>query len=492
MPPRPLGAFMHRHLPVLAFALLLGLPAAPVEGWALPEAWEEWLSTAALYALRGPGSFPPSTGVPGPPAELAETQVTTDAAAQNEPAVAVHPTDPSSVLAGWNDYGAAGGGTQVWTGVGTSHDGGATWNSRLLFPYPAAAVIPSVVKNALGTAGVPFTHGGDPAVGFNARGVGLAVQLVLSTLGTASAITAQATLDKGDTFLPPVYAAWEDVTVPHGLTDKPWTRGDLRSEWFYVCWTHFSAVHLGFGYQDDINIWFTASRDGFGAVWSEGMKISNEGTVQGCDLGVGPDGSVYVVYFDFTTNLRSGGPMKIVKSSDHGATWGAPVTMGIAEPLILPKSAFRYGQFPRIAVDPGSGALYVVWAEGDGGDIVLVRSTDGGATWSPKAVVNNDHTGSAQHFPAIDVAPSGKVVVGFYDRRDDPANRVMRYYLAESTDGGATFPVQVPAGPSTVDGLATTWFFMGDYTDLRIGSDGRVHAVWTAAPGTNQDIYATV
>lgn len=473
---------MTRSLRAPGLALALLLLAAPLltapalsEG---PGAREEWLSTPVLAYLRG---LPSSVAEPDAPLLAGDVKVTTSGAAQNEPAVAVNPLDPKNVLVGWNDYDSAASGAYVWTGIGTSTDGGATWNSRILAPSPKG--IPALVRNLLAEFDVPFTFAGDPIVAFNQLGVGLAGGLVAGqNLFQDSALYVQATLDKGTTFLPPIYAAWSGYTVPTGLTDKPWMRGDLNSKWFYICWTHFSG---------DINIWFTRSGDGLGLVWEAPEKLSTEGGVQGCDIGIGPGGEVYVVYLDFIFGLTGGGTMKVFKSTDNGDTFTGPVTIAGVQPLSLPNSAFRYQHFPRIAVDQGNGHVYVAWAEGTGGDIVLTKSTDGGATWSPKKLVNNDGTGKAQHMPSIHVAPDGKVVVGFYDRRDDAGNRIMRYYLAESTDGGASFPLQYPAGASTVDGLNTRWWFMGDYTDLRIGSDGKPHAVWTAAPGTNQDIYTT-
>lgn len=454
--------------------LLLAPLAAPAAGEA-DIRLEDVLSTASLVAL----GLLPGAGEDLGGAD-AGGRITTSAAAQNEPAVAVNPTDPTNVLAAWNDYDTAASGAGVWTGIGTSHDGGATWNARILGPSPKS--VPAPVKRVFREAGIPFTYAGDPVLGFNAAGVGLAGGLVFDSF-TSSALYVQATGGPGsvagDHFGPPILTAWSGVNVPVGLTDKPWMRGDLAGKNFYQCWTHFAG---------SIQIHVTASHDGFGLTWTNPVQVSTENGVQGCDIGIEPDGTVHIVYYDFGFGLTGGGPMKIATSEDGGLTWTAPRTIGVAAPLGLPNSAFRYNQFARVAVDPTSGALYVVWTEGSG-DVVLTKSTDGGMTWSAKKVVNNDGTGRAQFFPAIDVGPDGKVVVGFYDRREDTANRVAKYYFAESTDGGATFPVQYAANGATIDGLNTTHWFMGDYTDLRIGKDGRIHAVFTVTPNGNQDVY---
>lgn len=472
-------------LPVrlMAFSFATVLLTAPLAllpaGTAAPEGGEAWLSTLPLSVMRGVRA-PEGAGEPGAATNVA---VTTNTAAQNEPAVAVNPADPNDVLAGWNDYSAAGGQTQVWDGVGTSHDGGQTWNSRLLEPNPKT--VPAQVQNVFRTLGIPFTHGGDPILGYNEAGVGVIGQIIFNGDLSASAIAVQTTLDQGDTFLPPVLVAWSGHNVPQGFTDKPWMRADTNGNNFYICWTHFGS---GFS---STTIYFTASTDGLGLTWTPPIAASTESTVQGCDIGVAPNGDVYLAYFDFNGGLANGGPQKVRKSTDGGVTFGNAVTVGTAAPLAMPNSAFRYNQFPRIAVSPADGAVYVAWAEGSG-DIMLVKSSDGGSTWTPKKVVNNDGTGRAQYMPSIDVAPDGKVMVGFYDRRDSTTNRVAKYTFAESTDGGATFPVQYATGTASIDGLATTWWFQGDYTDLRIGKDGRAHSVFTAANAGNQDIYSNV
>lgn len=468
---------IHRSSLATAFALLVltaPMTALPAASGSQADVWD-LLSSPVVAALRG---------VPGggevPSAESAdEAQVTRSTAAQNEPGVAVNPLNPMNVIAGWNDYDTRASGAGVWTGIGTSKDGGATWNDRILGPSPRD--VPGAVRARLTTLDVPFTYAGDPIVAFNGLGTAVAGGLIFDGFDR-SAIYVQTSLDGGDSFTPQLLIAWDDHNVPAGFTDKPWMRADTTGNGVYVCWSHFLQ-------SGGITIYATASQDGLGLVWTNPVPVSTEGFVQGCDIGVGPDGEVYITYHHMTGwGNAGGGYAKMVKSTDKGVTWSAPSTIGSIAPLNLPNAAFRYNHFPRIAVDPTDGAVYVAWAEGSG-DVVLTKSTDGGASWSAKRLVNNDGTGRAQFFPAIDVGPDGKVVVGFYDRREDPANRVAKYYLAESTDGGLTFPVQHAAGASTIDGLNTRHWFMGDYTDLRVGSDGKAHAVWAAAPGTNQDIY---
>jgi hypothetical protein len=99
-----------------------------------------------------------------------------------------------------------------------------------------------------------------------------------------------------------------------------------------------------------------------------------------------------------------------------------------------------------------------------------------------------------EHFFAWATAtPTGAVYVGWYDSRNDPFNAKVQYFVAKSTDGGKTFPVQVPV--SDVAFNPCTGFpgcgFFGDYTQLVSGPDGVVHAAWSdTRDGASMQIWS--
>ena len=72
-------------------------------------------------------------------------------------------------------------------------------------------------------------------------------------------------------------------------------------------------------------------------------------------------------------------------------------------------------------------------------DIVLVRSTDGGATWSPKLRVNHDPAGADQAMPNVAVDGRGRVYAAWYDRRDAANGDSVNTYASVSVDGGMSF-----------------------------------------------------
>lgn len=145
----------------------------------------------------------------------------------------------------------------------------------------------------------------------------------------------------------------------------------------------------------------------------------------------------------------------IMRSTDGGNHWSPPtavsnnpVTDDVDPNNVVPlrTGADVGGGIPDIAVDPHSGRLYVVWEDsrfsGTHNDIAMSTSTDEGKTWSTPIKVNQTLVPVLAFTPAVDVLANGTVSVAYYDIRDDPGNPsslLTDYFLADSTDGGATW-----------------------------------------------------
>jgi hypothetical protein len=143
----------------------------------------------------------------------------------------------------------------------------------------------------------------------------------------------------------------------------------------------------------------------------------------------------------------------------------------------------RVYNYPVIGVDKSdgkySGNLYVAMYAWTGAylRVQVIRSTDGGTTWSqpvPLAPKSDTHD---QFFPSISVSSAGLVGVSWLDRRNDPNDINYQAFAAISTDGGQTFPntqlTQAFSNPDTNG--AYNW--MGDYIgNTWIG--GKFIAAW--------------
>jgi hypothetical protein len=105
---------------------------------------------------------------------------------------------------------------------------------------------------------------------------------------------------------------------------------------------------------------------------------------------------------------------------------------------------------------------------------MVVKSTDGGNTWSTPVRINNDPPGNEQFFTwmAVDNV-TGNIYTVFYDRRNYSDTRT-DVYFAYSNDGGDTWVNErISASP-----FQSTITFLGDYIGIT-AHNGRVRPIWT-------------
>jgi hypothetical protein len=145
---------------------------------------------------------------------------------------------------------------------------------------------------------------------------------------------------------------------------------------------------------------------------------------------------------------------------------------------------------------PHNGRVYLVFTreqqnESDNMDIYLAYSDDNGATWSTPQRLNDDATANSQFLPKIALDPtSGKIAVVWYDARNDLGsggsgdtdglpNDDAQFWGTFSTDGGATFGpnIQISAGTSNSHDSGNGIDY-GDYTGLSFDG-GIAHPAWS-------------
>src|ERR671918_168620 len=84
-----------------------------------------------------------------------------------------------------------------------------------------------------------------------------------------------------------------------------------------------------------------------------------------------------------------------------------------------------------------------------GTDVMFVRSTDGGASFSTPVRINDDATTNKWHwFGTFSVAPNGRLDAVWYDTRNDAGNFLSQLFYSYSTDAGATWSPNVPVSGS--------------------------------------------
>jgi len=447
---------------------------------------------------------------------------------QTEPHIAVNPRNPDHIVVGVIDYNFPSVSAYV------SIDGGASWEGPFLVKY---------LQRDLGT-------GGDPVVGFDRKGNVYYAMLsigeeevrvgpyVIADLISSVAISSSA--DGGRTWSEPVSGARSDIKLRQSFVDefgrlrglisfefidKPWMavgpdKLNPGEDAIYVTYTEFAVVYEIF-YSGELAFLANPVLEttiklvkgtNEGRSWSAPVAVSptvvrqfgpgagSKRVLQGSNVAVAPDGTVYVAYLDTLDDgeMRGLAEIKVVRSDDGGRTWSNPVTAAVFNEIpFRPRSAnFRYwaSAFPQMDIGP-NGEVYIVFVGKpvekplDDGDVYFVRSLDGGRTWSRPLRLNDDETNRLQFFPAIAVDPKGTIHVIWGDMRDDPSEIRYHIYYTRSEDRGETWGFEVrEIGQRFVNTRVTDSYsnpnycfpqgaFIGDYFAIE-ATENDVYAVW--------------
>ncbi len=386
----------------------------------------------------------------------------------------------SVIVVGYNDSGDFAT-ANSFSGFSYSQDGGGSFvDAGVLAPTPGG------------------TASGDPSLAVDSAGRFFYATLATDATGASFIGVARSTSTSPTvTFGTPVLIPGLD---PLGFQDKELIAIDTTGSSFngnvYVVWTEFPDA-------GGARILFSRSTNG-GVAYSGAVQISAANTgVSGAMPFVGPNGVLYVAWED-----RAGGRIRFRSSANGGVTWGTVVTAANLTRLRNAAASancgrpalngnIRVNEFPSIAVDlsngTGRGNIYIAYASdpdgntnaGDAADVFVVRSTNGGATWSTPmsvhgtAAMNPDTTQRDNFMPSTAVDGSGNVSVTFYDRRGDPNNMSIALFRAVSTDAGVNWSNQQVANAFGIPRLRPNFdpavrdCYMGDYN----GSSGELTGI---------------
>lgn len=373
-----------------------------------------------------------------------------------EPSICINPANPQNIVAG-----------SILNRTHISNDGGKTWTSDWL-------------QSSLGVYGDPVVRIGPKGTVYyshlsNPKGQ------AYSSVEFLDRIVVQTSTDEGQSF--------DDGTAPSNDRTK-----DQDKQWLYIdpvdgsilmSWTEFDKYGSK-EKEDKSRILFSQSKDN-AETWSapvdisdiDGDCIDDDDTTEGAVPVRDRDGNIYVTW-------AHGDKIYLDKSEDDGQTW-LPNDIVVAEQfggwtLDIP-GINRCNGMPILGIDRSGGkhdgTIYMNWSDQKNGvddtDIWLVKSTDGGLTWTDRKRVNDDASGKHQFFSWMDIDPmTGYVYIVFYDRRAHSDNST-DVYIAYSVDGGETF---INKKVSESPFLPNDKVFFGDYNDIS-AHNGMVRPIWT-------------
>jgi hypothetical protein len=193
---------------------------------------------------------------------------------------------------------------------------------------------------------------------------------------------------------------------------------------------------------------FWLSRDG-ATTWTAGRNVDPSGGSTGdADAAIGSDGWMYALNLGYTTSpppAQPSNPTVLVYRSADGVQWSGPAS-------IPPPHGIDQPDRPWLAVDPRHPANVDLVNSEVGGNIVIWRSTDHGATFTGPVPVTSGANGQAalalSSRPLFDPSADGRMFM-LYETTSaagptvlDPSGYefpMTQVWLTASTDSGASW-----------------------------------------------------
>jgi hypothetical protein len=372
----------------------------------------------------------------GPPADVLQ---------QNEPSIAIHPTNSKLIAVGMNDSRTVGATDDAWQGLAVSTNGGNSFDFEALVPgFPGDTSPEGLVSPARGNVAAS-----DPWLSFDNFD-----NLFFAFIAFQRTPPGRPDFDPQDTNVIAVakYAAAADgvqylktVVIERGTVglgrqeDKEALTVDnsptsLFHGNVYVCWARFT------GFQDHLKV---ARSTDHGESY-EIADLSPVSNMQGCNLATAPNGDVYVSWRTFDLNPNRANPQDsaifVARSTDGGATFSPAVRVAKFVDYRQPSSraipSFRTFSDTFLAVD--ENGVYVAWQQKDpvsGGDVAVSRSKTNGSTW--ETPVRPHSPFGHQIFPYL-TAAGGKLSIVWYDSRSEPNFTPSGPVTGDCPDGATT------------------------------------------------------
>ncbi len=396
--------------------------------------------------------------------------ITHDDNGDNELDIAVNPTNPANMIAGWNDYGPGGS-----CGVGWTTDGGRTWQTDWLRGMTPEGGNPTYDYGA-----------GDPSVGFLNDGTAVFTCNAWS-IKKPTAIFVTTSKDGGATWAPVQQVA--SAATKAGNLDHPMMTIDHFGNRALIAYTAWS------GYQANS---YALVSDSTATHWSGPYRIaadykSNAPDVFDVSLAGAPDGTIYATS-GIWQHVNEWSEQAVVVSQlrpgETAFTRSVKVRDLVPAPITLPGESWRTSMQASIGVD-ATGTVYELTGDDVTGHLhmYLATSTDHGTSFPTQLqLTSGSHD---EVMPWMSVTPGGRVDTIYYDY--DESTGLMDVDYGQVAPGGSTLSRTVVQsgidGDSQPPRGAGGTPFMGDYIGID-STAGLVALAWTGNGPLSQDAWA--
>jgi hypothetical protein len=396
--------------------------------------------------------------------------ITHDDNGDNELDIAINPTNPANMIAGWNDYGVGGS-----CGVGWTTDGGRHWQTDWLRGMTPEGGNPTYDYGA-----------GDPSVGFLNDGTAVFTCNAWS-VKKPTALYVTTSTNGGQTWASVQQVASADTKA--GNLDHPMMTIDHYGNRALLAYTTWS------GHQ--ANSWALVS-DSTATHWSGPYRIaadykSNAPDVFDVSLAGAPDGTIYAtsgIWQQVNEWSEQAVVVSQLRPGETAFTRSVKVRDLVPAPITLPGEGWRTSMQASIGVD-ATGTVYELTGDDVTGHLhmYLAKSTDHGGSFPTQLqLTSGSHD---EVMPWMSVTPAGRVDTIYYDY--DESTGLMDVDYGQVAPGGSTLSrtvvqsgidgdSQPPRGPGGTP-------FMGDYLGID-STAGLVALAWTGNGPLSQDAWA--
>ncbi len=411
----------------------------------------------SIFQLRGFTSYQVNVDING-------NDIRGDAA--NEPSIAVNPLNPNQIAIGWRQFNSIGSDFRQ-AGRSYSDDGGITWNYQEVFE-------PGVFRS-------------DPVLESDADGT--FYYQSLKVVNNIFNVDQWMSVNGGRT--------WTNKLNAYG-GDKSWfaidkTNGPGRGN-IYAAWNVAGNSYAPSTYNNLI----------YGSnTFTYPVTIPRNPIFGTVDFG--NDQNFYVIGIEgYGQSYRTLYLAKSANPENPAPTFHQTTKVDMGGPVRIGGIVNEVGLDGQLNVNldksnrASENNVYVLGSinsadPDDPLDIMFVRSTDGGLTFSEPRRINTDESGNWQWLGTMSVAPNGRIDVIWNDTRNRDGSvgniATSSLYYTYSYDAGMTFAQEQGISPYFNHLLGyPVQRKMGDYIDMESDNLG-AHIAYTATFNGGQDVY---